>query len=86
MSLFKSNATTLARTGIVYRGRKESRKPKTQTEDIIIEDIRNPFKLEKLSEVINDRIIRDIKNLFELEEDYYKLLRVGNFYRNNYIK
>ena len=31
-------------------------------------------------------IIRDIKNLFKQgEEDYYKLVRVDNFYSNNYI-
>ena len=36
---------------------------------------------------IEDRIIRDIKSLFEQEEeDYYKPLRVGNFYSDNYIK
>ena len=34
---------------------------------------------------IKDRIIRDIKNLFE-KEDYYKLVRVGNFHNNNYIE
>ena len=42
------------------------------------------FKTE--NEAINDWIIRDIKNLFKQEEDYYKLVIVGNFYRNNYIE
>ena len=33
-----------------------------------------------------DRIIGDIKNLFEQEEeDYYKPVRLGDFYRNHYI-
>ena len=31
------------------------------------------------------RIIRDIKNLFELEENYYKPVRVGKFYSDNYM-
>ena len=31
------------------------------------------------------RIIRDIKNLFELEENYYKPVRVGTFYSDNYM-
>ena len=35
---------------------------------------------------LEDRIIGDIKNLFEQEEeDYYKPVRLGDFYRNNYI-
>ena len=36
---------------------------------------------------IEDRKTRDIRNLFESEngkEDYYKPVRVGNFYSNNY--
>ena len=33
------------------------------------------------------RIIRDIRNLFEHEEeDYYKPVRVGNFWSNNYME
>ena len=33
-------------------------------------------------------IIRDIRNLFEHEEEknYYKLVRVGNFWSNNYFE
>lgn len=31
-------------------------------------------------------MIRDIKNLFDQEEDYYKLVKVGNFYSNNYVQ
>ena len=32
-------------------------------------------------------MIRDIKNLFELgNSDYYKPVRVGNFYGKNYIE
>ena len=31
-------------------------------------------------------MIRDIKNLFEPEEDYYKPIKVGNFYSNSSIE
>ena len=31
-------------------------------------------------------IIRDIKTFFEQQEDYYKPVRVGNFWNNNYIQ
>ena len=60
MSLFKSNATKPAHINNVYRGRNESRKRKTQTEDIIIKNIRNLFKRKK--KAINDKIIREIKD------------------------
>ena len=33
-----------------------------------------------------DRIINDIRTLFEQEEDYYKLKKVSNFWKNNYIE
>ena len=49
--------------------------------------MRNLFRLKKENEGIKDIIIRDIKKLFEQqEEDYHKPVRVGNFYRNNYIE
>ena len=32
-----------------------------------------------------DRIIRDIETLFDQEDDYYKPLKVGNFWNGNYI-
>ena len=36
---------------------------------------------------MKDRIIIDIKNLFQhKEENYYKPLRVDNFWSNNYIE
>ena len=39
------------------------------------------------NEAIKDKIIRDIRNFFELEnEGYYKPIRVGSFWSNNYIK
>ena len=35
---------------------------------------------------INQRVIRDIRNLSEQEDDYYKPLRAGNFWKNNYTE
>ena len=80
MSLFKTNTTKNyskpARVNNVYGGRKKLRKPtiKKQSDDKIIKAIKG-------------RLITDIKNLFEQEEkDYYKPVREGNFYSNNYIE
>ena len=58
-------------------------------EENIIKDIRNLFRQEKETKAIKDRILRDIKNLFEHEkeeENYYKPVRVSNFWSNNYIE
>ena len=54
----------------------------------IIKDIRNIFRLEKENKAIKDRIFRDNKNLFEHKEkeNYCKLMRVSNFWSNNYIE
>ena len=35
---------------------------------------------------MKDTIVRDMRKLFEKEEDYYKPVRVDNFYSNNYIE
>ena len=52
-----------------------------------IKDIKNFFTLKKENEEIKDRIIRDDRNLLEHEEEkYYKPVRVGNFWGNNYIQ
>ena len=48
--------------------------------------VRSLFIFKTENEAINGWIIRDIKNLFRQEEDYYKLVIVGNFYRNSYIE
>ena len=47
----------------------------------------NLFRLEKETKTIKERILRDIKNLFETkeEENYYKPVRVGNLWSNNYV-
>ena len=54
----------------------------------IIKDVRNLLRLEKGTKAIKDRILRDINNLFEHkeEENYYKPVRVSNFWSNNYIE
>ena len=55
----------------------------------IIKDIRNLFRLEKeTKEIRQNRIRRDIKNPYEYEgdENYYKPVRVSNFWSNNYIE
>ena len=47
------------------------------------------LKQKKGNKTIKDIRIRAIKKLFELEneeEDYYKPVRVSNFYNNNYIE
>ena len=54
-----------------------------------IKFITNLFRLEKETNAIKNRILRDIKNLFEHEEEeenYYKPLRVSNFWSNKYIE
>ena len=52
-----------------------------------IKNIRKLFRLKKENEAIKNRVIRDIRNLFEHEEeDYFKPLRVGNFWSNKYIE
>lgn len=65
---------------------KETKKVKKKLlEDNIIKYARNHFKLKKENEAIKDRIIRDIRNVFEQEKDYHKPVRVGAFFRNNYV-
>ena len=49
-------------------------------------DIRNIFRLKKENEETKVRVIRNTRNLFEHEEDYYKPVRVGNFWSNSYTE
>ena len=49
----------------------------------LIKNIRNVFRLEKENKGIKDKIPIDIKNLFE---EYYKSVRVNNFWSDNYIE
>ena len=46
------------------------------------------LQTEKKNEVIEGRVIKDIMNLFEHEEeeDYYKSVRIGNFWNNYCIE
>ena len=54
----------------------------------MIKDIRNLFRLGKETKAIKDRILRDIQNRFEHEEEenYYKPIRVSNFWSNNSVE
>ena len=51
-----------------------------------LKKIRHGFKLRKENKTIKNRIIRDIWNLFEHEEDYYKPVKAGSFWSNDYIE
>ena len=65
-----------------YIESKETKNTKTLKNNMT-KNITNLFRLKKENELIKDRIIRDIKNLLEQEEeDYYKPVRVDNFYSN----
>ena len=48
--------------------------------------MKNLCKLKQENKAIKKRRIRVIKTLFEPLEDYYKTVRVGNFWNNKYIK
>ena len=56
-----------------------------QSPDKIIKTIRNFFKLGKKIKAIKENRIGDIKKLFKQKEDYYKPVKVSNFWENNYI-
>ena len=52
-------------------------------------DIRSLFRLKKEINGIKNRILRDIKYLFQNEEEeknYYRPVKVSNFWSNNYIE
>ena len=53
-----------------------------------MKDVRNLFTLENQTKVIKGRILTHIENRFEHEEEenYYKPVRVSNFWIKNYIK
>ena len=61
---------------------------KKEIDNTAVKDIIDLFKLKKERKAIKNRKIRDIRNLFEHEEEenYYKPVRVGNFWRNSYIE
>ena len=56
-------------------------------EEKIIKDIRNLFRLKNEVKGMNNIVLRYVNNLFENEneeENYYKPVRVNNFWSNNY--
>ena len=63
-------------------------KENKEIKDRILRDIRNVFRLENENKAIKDIIVRDIRNHLENEEreNYYKPVRVINFWSNNYIE
>ena len=58
------------------------------TNGAAIKGVKNLFRLKKEIKAVKDRIIRDIRILFEHEEkeNYYKPVRVNNFWSNNYTE
>ena len=53
-----------------------------------LKDIRNVFRQKEETEAIKDRIRGDIKNLSEQKKEelnYYKPVRISNFWSSNYI-
>ena len=62
-------------------------KLKKETNDTVIKDIRSLFRLKKRNKAIKDRTLGDTRNFFEHEEeDYYKSVKVNDFWSNNYIE
>ena len=56
---------------------------------IAIKDMGNLFRLEKETKAIKDKILWNIDNLFDHQrhkENYYKPVRISNFWNNNYIE
>ena len=49
----------------------------------IVKNVRNLFRLEKETKGIKDEILIYVKNLFE---EYYKPVKVNNFWSKNYIE
>ena len=63
------------------------RKKRSIAIDNIIKDIRNLFKKEKKDNGIKYRVLRDIRTLFEShEKDYYKPIRIGDAFSDNYFE
>ena len=63
----------------------KERLKKREIDDITIKDIRSLFRLKEENEAIKERVVRNIRNFFEYEEDYYRLIRLGNFWSNNIL-
>ena len=65
-----------------------SEKLKKETTHTTIKGIKNLFRLQKENKAIKYIILRDIRNFFKHkeEENYYKPVRVSNFWSNNYVE
>ena len=63
-------------------------KKNEEIKDGILRDIRNLFRLEKENKAVKELILRDFRNIYENkeEENYYKPVRVNNFWSNKYIE
>ena len=62
---------------------------KKELNDTAIKHIKNLFRLKKEIKGIKDIVLRNIKNLSEYEKEeknYYKPVRVNNFWSNNYTE
>ena len=58
-----------------------------ESQDEVIKNIRNLFKLKIKKRTTKHKIIRDTKTFFQQQEEgYYKPVRVGNFWNNNYTE
>ena len=58
-------------------------KLKREIDDTTFKHIRYFFRMKKVNEPIKNRIFIGIMNLFEYEEkDHYKLVRLGNSFKN----
>ena len=59
-----------------------------EIDDTAIKDIRKLFRLQKENKGNKDIILREITHLFENkeEENYYKPVKVSNFWSKNYIE
>ena len=64
------------------------KKLKTETIDTTVKDIENLFRLKKQNTAIKDVSFRNIRNIVENEEEenYYKPVKVSNFWSNNYLE
>ena len=58
----------------------------TQPRIIVNQEKKKKQSEDKIIKAIDERIVTDISNLLEQKEDYYKAVRVSNFWSNNYFE
>ena len=75
---------TIKNIGNLFRLEKENKAVKNR----VIGDMKNLFRLKQENKGIKSRVNRNIRNLLEHEEagNYYKPVRICNFWSNNYIE